>query len=61
MDSYCAAMAKQHNNANMLAFGGRVEYKEDPLKILDAYLDSKFEGGRHERRVNKIMALESNQ
>ena len=44
MDSYCAAMAKQH-----------------PLKILDAYLDSKFEGGRHERRVNKIMALESNQ
>ena len=60
-EPYSAEYSRRHNNANMLAFGGRVEYKEDPLKILDAYLDSKFEGGRHERRVNKIMELESNQ
>lgn len=61
MDSYSAEMAKRHNNANMLAFGGRVEYKEDPLKILDAYMDAEFEGGRHQRRIDKITELEKDQ
>ena len=51
-------MAKKHNNANMLSFGGRIEYKEDPEKILDAYIDAEFEGGRHQRRIDKISALE---
>ena len=60
-DSYSAEMAKRHNNANMLSFGGRIEYKEDPLKILDAFIDAQFEGGRHQRRIDKITALESNQ
>lgn len=57
-DSYSAEMAKKHNNANMLSFGGRIEYKEDPEKILDAYIDAEFEGGRHQRRIDKISALE---
>ncbi len=57
-DSYAAAMAKEHNNANFIAFGGRIEYKEEPEKMLDAYLDAEFAGGRHQRRVDKIMDLE---
>lgn len=61
MDSYSAEMSKRHNNANMLSFGGRVEYKEDPVKILDAYIDATFEGGRHQKRIDKITALENNQ
>ncbi len=58
-DKYSSEKAKQHNNANILSFGGRVEYKEDPMEILDAFIDASFEGGRHQRRVDKIMALEN--
>lgn len=57
-DTYTATMTKKHNNANFIAFGGRVEYKEDPEKILDAYLSSEFEGGRHQRRINEITEIE---
>lgn len=57
-DSYSSEKAKQHNNANFLAFGGRVQYKEDPLAILDAFIDATFEGGRHQTRIDKISALE---
>ncbi len=60
-DSYSARMAKAHNNANMIAFGGRIEYSEDPVKILDAYIDAEFEGGRHQNRIDKISALEKAQ
>ena len=55
---FAASMAKSHNNANFIAFGGRIEYQEPVLEMLDAYIDSPFEGGRHATRVNKIMALE---
>ena len=55
---YAATMAKEHNNANFIAFGGRIDYKEDVLDILDGYLDASFEGGRHQRRIDKMMALE---
>lgn len=58
-DTYTAKMAKEHNNANMIALGGRVSYKEDPLKIIDSYLDASFLGGRHQRRIDKITALEN--
>ena len=57
-DSFAAEMTKRHNDANFIAFGGRIEYKEDPIKMLDAYIDAEYEGGRHERRINKMMALE---
>jgi len=56
---YAAQKAKQHNNCNFIAFGGRIQYQEDPLQMLDVFADSTFEGGRHERRVEKIMALEN--
>lgn len=57
-NSYTAEKTKQHNNANFIAFGGRVEYSEPVEAILDSYIDAEFEGGRHERRINKMMALE---
>ena len=48
---YMATMTKRHNNANVLALGGRVLASEDALAIVDAWLDTEFEGGRHERRT----------
>lgn len=57
-NSYAASMAKKHNNANFIAFGGRIDYAEDPCSIIDAFIDEQFEGGRHQRRVDKMMALE---
>jgi len=57
-DSFTAALAKQHNNANFIALGGRVTYAENPETIVSAFITAKFEGGRHERRINKIMDLE---
>lgn len=57
-DSYAAAKTKEHNNSNFIAFGGRMEYKEPIETILDAYIDASFEGGRHMKRIEKMMALE---
>ena len=57
-DTYSAEKAKGHNNANFIAFGGRMKYPCDVLEMVDKFIDSSFEGGRHERRVEKIMALE---
>ena len=56
-NSYAAEMTKRHNNANFIAFGGRIEYQEPVTAILDAYIDAEFEGGRHQRRIDKMMAL----
>lgn len=51
-------MARQHNDANVLALGGRVLGFGPAGEILRAWLSASFEGGRHARRVGKIMALE---
>lgn len=58
-DCYSAEMTKRHNNPNFIAFGGRVDYKDDPIKMLDSFIDAEFEGGRHQNRINKMMALEN--
>lgn len=49
-----AALARQHNNANVLALPARFIEEDLGIKIVDAFLNNEFEGGRHERRVNKI-------
>jgi len=49
-----AALAKQHNNANILVLPARFVSREEAVAILDAYLDEEFEGGRHQRRIDKI-------
>ncbi len=49
-----ASLARQHNNANVICLPARFVSQEKAFQIVDAYLDSAFEGGRHENRVNKI-------
>jgi ribose 5-phosphate isomerase B len=56
---FAAKMAKEHNNANFIAFGGRIDYPETVTDMLDAFISSEFQGGRHEKRVDKMMRLES--
>jgi len=56
-DSYTARMAKEHNKANFVAFGGRVDYAEPVEQILSVYMNAQFEGGRHTQRVAKLDAL----
>lgn len=51
---YMAEMTKRHNNANILALGGRVLSEEEALKLVDIWLDTEFEGGRHQRRVDML-------
>lgn len=49
-----ARLIRQHNNANMIGFGASFMSLDDVLKRIDIFLSTSFEGGRHERRVNKI-------
>ena len=49
-----AALAKQHNDANICAIPGRFVTDDEAIAIVEAYLNAEFEGGRHERRVKKI-------
>ena len=53
-DAYTAAMSRAHNDANILAFGERVVGKGVIESIIDAFCETKFEGGRHAGRVEKI-------
>lgn len=57
-EPYSAKMARAHNNANILCFGARVVGSELAKMIVDTYLDTSFEGGRHQRRVDMIMKIE---
>lgn len=57
-DIFTASMAKEHNNANFIAMGGRVEYATPPTEILAAFMNAKFQGGRHADRVAKMMELD---
>ena len=52
-----AELAKQHNNANVLALGGRILETEEAIRITDAWLDSEFQGGRHKRRTDMLDAM----
>jgi ribose 5-phosphate isomerase B len=53
-----ARLSREHNNANVLALGARVVREPDALKIVDAFINTPFAGGRHERRVEKIAQIE---
>ena len=55
---YEAQMCREHNNANVLALGARILSANQAVKIVDKWLATTFAGGRHERRVEKITALE---
>ena len=58
-DCFSAEMTRRHNDANIVALGARVVGLGLALKIVDTFLDTEFEGGRHERRVQQMMALEN--
>lgn len=49
-----AALARQHNNANVVSLPARFISKNDALDVVDTFFSTDFEGGRHERRINKI-------
>ena len=54
---YMAEMARRHNDANIIALGGRTTEPEDAIRMLRIFLDTPFEGGRHLGRVDKIHQL----
>ncbi|WP_353684794.1 ribose 5-phosphate isomerase B [Thermodesulfovibrio sp. 3907-1M] len=51
-------LARQHNDANMIALAGRFTEKDTAKRIVDVFLLTQFEGGRHHRRVNQILEIE---
>jgi ribose 5-phosphate isomerase B len=57
-DEWMARMARMHNNANVLAFGARVVADARALDIVDLFLATEFEGGRHQPRIDQLAAIE---
>ena len=57
-DLYTARMSREHNDANVLALGGRLMGREMALEIVKAWIETGFAGGRHSGRVDKISAVE---
>jgi len=57
-DAFSARMSREHNDANVLALGARITSRDAAIEILDIWLDAEFAGGRHARRVEKILALD---
>ena len=58
-DPFTAQMAKEHNNANVLVLGGRVLSIELGCELVEVWLDSTFESGRHQKRLDKIHQIEA--
>jgi ribose 5-phosphate isomerase B len=58
-DLYTARMSRQHNDANVLSMGGRIVASGLADEILALWLDTPFEGGRHQRRIDQIAEIES--
>ena|SRR5215831_3574603 len=57
-DAYTARMSREHNDANVLALGARITSREAAIEILEIWLGAEFAGGRHARRLDKIVALD---
>ena len=57
-DAFTARMSREHNDANVLALGARITSREAAIEILELWLETDFAGGRHARRVDKIVALD---
>lgn len=58
-DVATAHLVKEHNNANIIAFGARIVGQELAKDIVKAYLEAEFEGGRHQRRIDMIHDIEN--
>jgi len=57
-DVFTAQMAKEHNNANILVLGGRVLQEDQARSMVSVWLDTSFDGGRHQMRLDKISLIE---
>ena len=57
-DVYSSRMAKEHNDANIVVIGGRVVGKGLAREIIKTWLETRFQGGRHQRRLDKIVEIE---
>ena len=57
-DEFTAQMSKQHNNANIIALGGRIMPPAQACRLVDVWLNAEYEGGRHQLRLDKITRLE---
>ena len=55
-DEFSAKMAKEHNNANVLCLGGRTTSQDDAIRYINTWLNTEFEGGRHQERINMLDA-----
>ena len=53
-NSFTGRMAREHNNANILALGAKIVGPSDAIRIIHAFLNTEFEGGRHQRRLGKL-------
>lgn len=60
-EPYSARLSKQHNNANIICLGARVIGIETAKMICEEWLNADFEGGRHQERIDLIMAIQDNQ
>lgn len=58
-DAFCAEMTRRHNNANILCMGGRVIDADKAVQLADIFLNTEFEGGRHDKRVQMITDIEN--
>lgn len=57
-NAYCAEITRHHNNANVLCMGGRVISEDQAVEFSKLFLNTEFDGGRHQRRVDEIAAIE---
>ena len=57
-EPYSARLTRQHNNANIIAFGARVVGESVAEMIVDEFLSAEYEGGRHQNRIDMISAIE---
>jgi ribose 5-phosphate isomerase B len=57
-DLFTARMSREHNDANVLTLGGRLTGRELALEIVEMWLSAGFQGGRHERRLGKLVEIE---
>ncbi len=60
-NQYMAEMSRKHNDSNCLTLGGRVLSTEKAIGIVRIWLETEFEGGRHQKRLDKITLIEENQ
>lgn len=59
-DTFSAEMTRRHNNANILCMGGKIVDESKALELVDIFLKTEFEGGRHQRRIDQISDIENN-